>query len=225
MTTLVMYRQHACVLAALLASAIGGCAAERADAEANRRAEASSARLSETEYPRVRPAPVELACGAVATASGSELTLEVGQSAHRLSAALAEGPVAAPDGSRLVWTEAARTPGATVLRAAACADGHWSHPVTLVDDRGCPDRIVFSPDGLRIAYVSSSQGVAAIFAVDADGGSEPVQVTSRGVSRAGGRPGRPPAGFVAVPHDSPIHFDGNTLRWQATDGPHQAVLP
>lgn len=225
MTTLVIYRQHACAVAALLVSAIGGCAAERADAEASRRAEVSSARPSETEYRRVRPAPIELACGAVATASGNQLTLEVGESAHRLSTALAEGPVAAPDGTRLVWTEAARTPGATMLRTAACADGLWSRPVALVDDRGCPDRIVFSPDGLLIAYVSSSHGVAAIFAVDADGGSEPVQVTSRGVSRADARPGRPPAGFVAVPHDSPIHFDGRTLRWQAADGPHQAVLP
>jgi len=207
-----------------LIASICGCTPERADSDPPCHTRSISSTAVETEEPRARPAHLALACGVAASVEGDALTLRSPRGEVLLTDALVEGPIAAPQGDHIVWTEEAPTPGATMLRSSACKDGQWSPPITLADDRGRPDRIAFSPDGQRVAYVSASGGIAAIFAVDTSGGV-PQQVTNVGVTRAGARPGKAPPGFVPVPHDRPLRFDGSLLRWQAADGSHQVVLP
>jgi len=209
-------------LAVALVAAIGACAPQRAGREAAPLSEETAVGLSESERPgRAR---LDLACDAVASVERRSLVLRSPEVATTLTEALAEGPLASPTGDLMVWTETIAKSGATVMRGIGCANGGWGRPITLVQDRACPDRMAFSPDGGRIAYVSTSRGIAAIFVVDSDGG-RPAQLTNVGVARSGREPGKAPRGFVPVPHDSPLQFDGALLRWRAADGPHEAALP
>lgn len=219
-----MYPQQSLAVAAALVAAIGGCSPERAEDRSLPHQQEATGHPRESEHPRPHAATTSLACGTEAVVTGRTLALRSEQTTTTLTDALAEGPVASPRGDRLAWTEEVGSRGATALRAAACVDHVWLAPITLVEDRGCPDRMRFSPEGDRIAYVSSSRGVTAVFAVGSDGGT-PVQLTNAGLSRAGRRPGQAPAGFVPVPHDSRFRFEGSRLCWRAADGPHEVQLP
>lgn len=95
--------------------------------------------------------------------------------------------------------------------------------IVLVD-RGNPDRVTLSPDGAWVAYVAGTTGIASVWLVEAREGGVPRQLTNVGLEDRPREPGKPPEGWVAPPHeDGSLRFDGELVRWDAPDGPHQVA--
>jgi hypothetical protein len=94
-------------------------------------------------------------------------------------------------------------------------------PVRLTDWPGTEDRPVVSPDGRRVAFVSSATGIAAWWVADLDGQGAR-QVTNVGLPKH--RPGVAPEGWVPVPDGHVYAWGKDGLTWVA-GGKRYAVTP
>lgn len=119
------------------------------------------------------------------------------------------------DSTRLVFTR--RDPVPVVQgELVACQSPDWDCAVVAHGDRAA-----ISVDGTQIAWVDVETGLASVWVAAFDG-SGARQLTNVGI-RSGGT-GSPPPGFVPPPHNGPLSFDEDTLRWNSPDGPQSVVL-
>jgi hypothetical protein len=111
-------------------------------------------------------------------------------------------------GERAVWAERVGDGPTTRL---VTSEGTQTR--VLLEQRGwSPDRPVLSPDGQWVAFVYAPQGIASLGILPFAGG-EPRQLTNVGLEQQKRRPGEPPEGFVPVPTDDSLHFEGDRLVW------------
>jgi len=184
----------------------------------------------ESDLPPMAAGAWSLACGAaLELAPGGSLEIIEPQGLRPIGGQAVGEPALNDSHDRVAWAHAPGARPETVVSVVACEGGRWGEPRTLVQGPGSPDRVAISPDGAWVAWVSGASGVAALWAAPFTGG-EPVQITSVGVDRKAASPGKPPAGFVAVPHQGPPvieHADSGGYRvlWQAPDGVHRVELP
>lgn len=108
----------------------------------------------------------------------------------------------APDGEAVV-VPADTGFGADLLVARA---PDWA-PEPLIAWHGAEDRPLWSPDGERLAFVASTDGLPSVWVLDIATGAT-TRLTNEGVA-ANKRPGRAPDGFVPPP-------DGQRFEWTAT---------
>lgn len=88
----------------------------------------------------------------------------------------------------------------------------------VVEWIGSEDRPSFSPEGMRLAFVSGRTGIASVYIVDLNSaGSEPVQITNAGLENVERLPGEPPDGFIPPPDRDSIKWAENKLSW-TSDG-------
>ncbi len=80
---------------------------------------------------------------------------------------------------------------------------------------GLGDRPILAPDGGELVFVRGP--IASIWHLDLATGTE-TQLTAL-------EQGRPPSDFVEVPIRSFDGWDGEVLRWVASDGQHVLVTP
>jgi hypothetical protein len=125
-------------------------------------------------------------------------------------------PALSADGHTAVVARVTDTGSELVLLRQV--DTTWSQAQVLVETHN-PDRPALDPAGRRVAYVAGP--VAALWLLDLETGAR-TQLTNTVTERA---PGQPPAGWLPVPHAAPPRFVGDTLVWDAPDGPHTLVLP
>jgi hypothetical protein len=180
-------------------------------------------RGNEVDVSAVRATKTSVGCSATLdTNERGTLAISAGTTRLILSERLVEPAIVDAVGRTIVWTDDGEQPGSTALRVAHCSsEGAWQSPRTLVDDGGTPNRIAVSADASHIAYVSSANGLAALWVVAVDTG-ETLQLTNRDLVRV---PGAAPDGFVPVPDRSPPRFEGDRLVWSSRQGKHEVVLP
>lgn len=99
------------------------------------------------------------------------------------------------------------------LQLARAAQAWAPQPV----HSGAVDRIAWSEDCTEVVFVSSAQGVAAVFAYDVEEGRLR-QLSNLHLGPR--RPGEPPTGFVPVPTGPPSVLDG-VVQWQVEGRTYQ----
>jgi hypothetical protein len=125
-------------------------------------------------------------------------------------------PALSADGHTAVVARVTDTGSELVLLRQV--DTTWSQAEVLVETHH-PDRPALDPGGHRLAYVAGP--VAALWLLDLETGAR-TQLTNMVTDHL---PGQPPTGWLPVPHAAPPRFVGDTLVWDAPDGPHSLVLP
>ena len=90
-----------------------------------------------------------------------------------------------------------------------------SQAVTLAVG-GRPTRLALGPT--HLAWVASPAGLPQVFVAPLDGAAPARALTNADLQRV---PGRTPQGFIAPPLRQSLRFDGDLLRWDAQDGPHE----
>jgi hypothetical protein len=111
-------------------------------------------------------------------------------------------------GERSVWSERVGDGPSTRLVAS---EGPQTR-VLLERPGWSPDRPALSPDGQWVAFVYAPAGLASLGLLPFEGG-EPRQLTNVGLELHKRRPGEPPLGFVPVPADDSLRFEGDRLVW------------
>jgi hypothetical protein len=111
-------------------------------------------------------------------------------------------------GARSVWAERVGDGPTTRL---VLSEGQQTR-VLLERPGWAPDRPVLSPDGQWVAFVYAPAGIASLGLLPFQGG-EPRQLTNVGLEQEKRRPGQAPEGFVPVPADDSLHFEGDRLVW------------
>ena len=112
----------------------------------------------------------------------------------------APAPSWSADGSKLVYTAAARTSGEIYV-----VDAHGRHPKRLTNNRVSDTAPAWSPDGSKIAFVRNANGNADIFVMDANGTNQ-VDVTNTPDADED-RPAWSPDGSLIAYSDQP-HGEG-----------------
>ena len=115
------------------------------------------------------------------------------------------GRVAADAGGHVrAWSE--RRPGAPFVVLNVEVDRVLRF---AIDDHGNPDRVVVSPDGRFVAYVSAAGGVAGVWVARVADGAR-IALTNQGLPRS---EGGPPPGWIPPPRGDDLRFDAGRLTW------------
>lgn len=139
------------------------------------------------------------------------------------------GPAISPDGRRLAYSQ--KYSETNIYRITGpCSGGPAGPPVKLISSSRSQTAPQYSPDGSKIAFVSSRAGSYEIWACDADG-SNAVQLTSMGGALGGGNPhwypdGREIAFDARGDRNSDIFVisaEGGPPRRLTTDPSHEMV--
>ena len=197
-----------------------GCAADTAPQPTP---ETTSVVAERSAIPDRRDA-VEVALGCTLSWAAERLELACTEQVPVATDHLLGVPSVSGDGTRVAWSRRPDDGDTARIEVVEVVGGRWSQARVLVEGPGRPDRVALDPAGTRVAYVGDDGGIAALFVAPFAGG-EPVQLTNLGLGVLPREPGQPPPGFVPVPHRAPPVFDGDTLRWEAEDGPHAVELP
>jgi len=201
-----------------------GCAADPAPQPGPEPVAAADAVVAERSAIPDRRGSVEVAQNCTLWWAAERMELACQERVPAVASHLVGVPAVNADGTRVAWSHRPDDGDTTRIEVVEVVDGRWSRERVLVDGPGRPDRVALDPAGTRVAYVGNDGGIAALFVVPFAGG-EPVQLTNLGLGALPREPGQPPPGFVPVPHRAPPVFDGDTLRWEAEDGPHAVELP
>jgi Tol biopolymer transport system component len=132
--------------------------------------------------------------------------------------AIDTSPEFSPDGSLIVYTSDADSPGFTEVYTYAAENGAIAR---LTDDSGNNYAPSWSPDGSRIAYVSDKSGDGDIYVMDSDG-SRAFLITPDDRGAEDRSPTWSPDGrWIAFASNR----DGENFRWYAVNLETREVVP